>query len=140
MKKFIKIMLGVLVGGFFVLGMSGALAAGNSSSPVVKPVVNKLVVRPVPKMTRQEYLKKLQEIRKEYWKKIQVERKAHQEKMSQIHAEVQAIVKTGKCPLCSAGLRRNLSLTGWYQCEQLGAEGFRKITSLPSCSWQGFTQ
>lgn len=55
-------------------------------------------------------------------------------------AEAVAIVKTGKCPQCGAGLRRNLSITGWWQCEQLGAEGFRKDASKPSCSWQTFTE
>jgi hypothetical protein len=55
------------------------------------------------------------------------------------HAETLAIVKTGKCPTCGAGLRRNSSMTGWWQCEQLGAVGFRKDPNLPSCDWQGFT-
>lgn len=55
-------------------------------------------------------------------------------------AETQAIVKTGKCPVCGRGLRRNLSILGWWQCEQLGAVGFRKHPELPSCNWQGFTQ
>lgn len=56
------------------------------------------------------------------------------------HAETRAVVATGKCPTCGAGLKRNLSLTGWWQCEQLGAEGFRKDATKPSCSWQGFTE
>ena len=56
------------------------------------------------------------------------------------HEEVQAAVAAGRCPTCGAGLRRNLSLTGWWQCEQLGAVGFRVDPSKPSCSWQGFTQ
>jgi len=55
-------------------------------------------------------------------------------------AETRRVVATGKCPQCGAGLRRNLSLTGWWQCEQLGAEGFRKDATKPSCSWQGFTE
>lgn len=50
-----------------------------------------------------------------------------------------AIVSTGKCPQCGAGIRRNLALTGWYQCAQYGAPGFRKDSSKPSCSWQTFT-
>lgn len=68
-----------------------------------------------------------------------IERQTHQDRMDKIHAEVSAIVQTGKCPDCGRGLKRNLSMAGWYQCEQLGAEGFRKDASLPSCSWQGFT-
>lgn len=54
-------------------------------------------------------------------------------------AETRAIVASGKCPSCGRGLRRNSSITGWWQCEQLGAVGFRKDATLPSCSWQGFT-
>lgn len=62
------------------------------------------------------------------------------ERIAAAHAETKAVVASGKCPVCGAGLRRNLSLTGWWQCEQLGAEGFRKDASKPSCSWQGFTE
>lgn len=55
-------------------------------------------------------------------------------------AATRAIVTTGVCPDCGAGLRRNNSLTGWWQCQQFGAEGFRKDSSKPSCNWQGFTE
>lgn len=55
-------------------------------------------------------------------------------------AETRRIVATGVCPTCGGAIKRNLSLAGWYQCEQLGAVGFRKDASKPSCSWQGFTQ
>jgi hypothetical protein len=54
-------------------------------------------------------------------------------------AEAKAIVCTGKCPHCSRPLRRNLALTGWFQCSQLGAEGFRADASQPSCDFQTFT-
>lgn len=47
-----------------------------------------------------------------------------------------AIVRSGVCPQCGAGIRRNLAITGWYQCEQYGAEGFRKDSAKPSCSFQ----
>jgi len=50
------------------------------------------------------------------------------------------IVKSGKCPDCGSGLRRNNSLAGWWQCEQYGTEGFRKDDSRPSCSFQTFTE
>ena len=56
------------------------------------------------------------------------------------NAEARAIVKIGKCPKCGAALKRNYSLPGWYQCEQAGAEGFRKDPSKPSCSFQTFTE
>jgi hypothetical protein len=54
--------------------------------------------------------------------------------------EARAIVMTGTCPQCGGGLRRNLALTGWWQCEQYGAVGFRKDDSKPSCSFQTFTE
>ena len=54
-------------------------------------------------------------------------------------AEAVAIVQTGKCPQCGRALRRNLSLTGWFQCSQFGAEGFRADATKPSCSFQTFT-
>lgn len=56
------------------------------------------------------------------------------------HAEMRAHVARGTCPTCGAALRRNLSLTGWWQCSQLGAEGFRADASKPSCDFQGFTE
>lgn len=49
-----------------------------------------------------------------------------------------AIIATGKCPYCSRPLRRNLALTGWYQCEQFGAPSFRKDPAAAACNWQGF--
>ena len=55
-------------------------------------------------------------------------------------AEARREVATGKCPMCGGVIQRNLSLTGWYQCEQLGAVGFRKDPHKPSCSYQVFTE
>ena len=49
-------------------------------------------------------------------------------------------VARGKCPTCGGALRRNLSLAGWWQCEQLGAATFRKDPARPSCDFQGFTE
>lgn len=49
------------------------------------------------------------------------------------------IVSGGVCPCCGAGIRRNLSMAGWYQCQQYGAPGFRKDANKPSCGWQTFT-
>lgn len=40
------------------------------------------------------------------------EMEAHRARMAQIHAENAAIVATGKCPDCGAGLHRNNSLGG----------------------------
>ena len=50
------------------------------------------------------------------------------------------IVEKGTCPTCGAGLRRNSSMRGWWQCEQFGAEGFRKDGTKPSCNFQTFTE
>ena len=44
----------------------------------------------------------------------------------------------GVCPVCGGGLVRNFSIGGWVQCEQLGAECFRKDPSKPSCNFQMF--
>jgi len=54
-------------------------------------------------------------------------------------AEALAIVQTGACPDCGRPLRRNLALTGWWQCSQHGAEGFRADPSQPACEFQTFT-
>lgn len=43
------------------------------------------------------------------------ERKA---RIEAAQAETRAVVATGKCPTCSAGLRQNLSITGWWHWEE----------------------
>lgn len=53
-------------------------------------------------------------------------------------AEMREIVATGSCPLCGGKLHENLSISGWWQCEQLGSEQFRKDPTKPSCPFQGF--
>lgn len=62
------------------------------------------------------------------------------ERIKRAQEETRGVVKSGVCPLCGAGLRRNSSMTGWWQCEQFGTEIFRKDSTKPSCSWQGFTE
>lgn len=69
-----------------------------------------------------------------------IERAASRARIEAAHAETRAIVAAGKCPLCGGKPKRNLSIAGWFQCEQLGAVGFRKDASKPSCRWQGFTE
>lgn len=54
-------------------------------------------------------------------------------------AAVLEVVRGGKCPQCGSALRRNLSLTGWWQCAQYGADTHRADPSRPACSWQDFT-
>jgi len=60
--------------------------------------------------------------------------------MQDRYNEAQRIVATGKCPQCGCGLRRNLSMTGWWQCEQFGAPQFRKDPAAPDCNFQTFTR
>jgi len=62
------------------------------------------------------------------------------EHLAQIQAATRAVVATGKCPECGSKLRRNLSITGWWQCEQFGSEQFRARPQEKSCQWQGFTE
>lgn len=68
------------------------------------------------------------------------ERAAQKARMEKAEAETRAIVATGKCPCCGSRVRRNSAITGWWQCEQYGAVGFRARSADPACSWQGFTQ
>lgn len=71
------------------------------------------------------------------------ERKAERtriaERIRASEAEAARVVASGVCPTCGCGLRRNLAMGGWWQCQQYGAEGFRKDSSKPSCSFQCFT-
>ncbi len=73
-------------------------------------------------------------------RKLTAEDVARNARIQAAKEQTRAVVARGICPDCGSGIRRNLSLTGWYQCEQLGAEGFRKDASKPACSWQGFTE
>lgn len=65
---------------------------------------------------------------------------ASNERIAKAHADTQSAVNANKCPRCGRSLRRNNSLTGWWQCSQFGAVGFRADSNLPSCDWQGFTE
>ncbi|KKN81354.1 hypothetical protein LCGC14_0319670 [marine sediment metagenome] len=68
------------------------------------------------------------------------ERAESKRRIEQAQKETRAIVTTGICPECGSGLQQNLALTGWWQCDQYGADGFRKDDSKPACGWQGFTK
>lgn len=68
------------------------------------------------------------------------ERAASAARIAAAQAETRRVVESGKCPTCGSGLKRNLSISGWWQCEQLGAETHRARPQEPSCSWQGFTR
>lgn len=68
------------------------------------------------------------------------ERAAYRAKMERLYEINKGIVAAGKCPDCGAGLRRNLSIAGWWQCQQFGAVGFRKDAAKSSCDFQIFTE
>lgn len=69
-----------------------------------------------------------------------IQRAAQNARIEAAHAATRDIVASGKCPDCGGPLRCNLSITGWWQCKQFGAVGFRADASKPSCDWQGFTR
>lgn len=52
--------------------------------------------------------------------------------------EGRTAIQLNKCPRCGRPVRRNLALTGWVQCSQYGADGFRADSSQPECEWKGF--
>lgn len=73
-------------------------------------------------------------------KQKRVAMQAAKERREAAQRQARRIVEAGKCPHCGAALRRNLALSGWWQCEQFGAEGFRKDSTRPSCDFQCFTE
>jgi hypothetical protein len=58
------------------------------------------------------------------------------ERTEKRNAEYRGILDAGCCPDCGSGLKQNLSITGWWQCEQFGAAGFRMDDNKPSCDFQ----
>ena len=68
-------------------------------------------------------------------------RTCSRQKMDRIHAEAEVIVATGKCPNCGNPLRRNNSLTGWWQCVCCCSPDFgpAEYRDKPRCSFQCFT-
>lgn len=67
-------------------------------------------------------------------------RKEQNARIEAVQAEVRRVVATGRCPQCGSEVRRNNSMTGWWQCEQFGAPQFRARPDDSPCSWQGFTE
>ena len=63
-----------------------------------------------------------------------------EKRVAEAKAYVRGIVKRGVCPQCGAALKRNTSMTGWWQCEQYGAPSFRADPSAPACDFQTFTE
>lgn len=64
----------------------------------------------------------------------------HREKMDALKNAAKAVVATGKCPNCGAGIHRNLSLAGWWQCNRSGSATFRKDPTGAHCNFQTFTE
>jgi hypothetical protein len=67
-------------------------------------------------------------------------RKASELRQKTARKEAYLALVNNQCPKCGLEVRTNLALTGWVQCSQFGAEGFRAVPSMPSCDWQGFTE
>ena len=57
-------------------------------------------------------------------------KKEYQARMDAIHSESLRIRNTGKCPVCGAGLRDNLSLAGYYTV--FGRDGKRVRVCIPN--------
>lgn len=61
-------------------------------------------------------------------------------RMAASQAEAQGALAANACPTCGGPVALNLSITGWVQCQQFGAVGFRLDSARPACSWQGFAR
>lgn len=72
----------------------------------------------------------------------QTSKKQHVARMNAIHAANQQIVASGICPDCGTSLRRNLALTGWWQCDAVGRPDYRRPENRDKadCSFQCFTE
>ena len=66
------------------------------------------------------------------------DRKASAARIAAAKAEAAQVVTTGRCPTCGGKLRANLSITGWWQCEQYGSGSFRARPNEAACSFQCF--
>lgn len=66
----------------------------------------------------------------------------HVAKIWALCSKAKAIVAGGKCPDCSLPLRRNIALTGWYQCAAYGSPAYRaaEFRNAPPCLFQCFTE
>ena len=67
-------------------------------------------------------------------------RSAHATRMAAIREAAKAIVATGKCPDCGAGIHQNSSMLGWWQCDRSGSASFRRDNTGAHCSFQTFTE
>lgn len=64
------------------------------------------------------------------------------ERMAKAKAEAQQHVERGTCPQCGLPLKRNLALSGWWQCAAFGEPTFRPagFQAAAKCSFQCFTE
>lgn len=69
-----------------------------------------------------------------------VARKAHAARMESLQSAARAVVANGKCPDCGAGIHRNITIAGWWQCDRSGSASFRRDNTGAHCSWQTFTE
>ena len=67
------------------------------------------------------------------------QRQESQARIEKAQAETRAVVASGKCPVCGAGVHKNLSLTGLWKCNRSGSGSFRRDPTGSHCDWQGFT-
>ena len=54
------------------------------------------------------------------------------------NTEYMKVLAKGLCPKCGSKLKRNLSISGWWQCEQYGAVTHRARPNDPQCEYQLF--
>lgn len=60
-------------------------------------------------------------------------------RMRALNVQAHSALRLNLCPECGQHVHRNLSLTGWVQCDGFGADGFRKDPNAKPCNWQDFT-
>ncbi len=68
------------------------------------------------------------------------QKQAEKDKRMNRLREAHVHLKRGTCPDCGCGLRHNNSITGWFQCNALGAVGFQTGDGIgkPDCNFQFF--
>jgi hypothetical protein len=73
---------------------------------------------------------------------LKAQRAASQARIAEAQAEARRVRAAGVCPFCGSPVKDNSALAGWVQCVAYATPSFRaaEYRSLPSCSWQGFTQ
>lgn len=68
------------------------------------------------------------------------ERNEYRERRIQMLIRNLGILRSKVCPNCGCGIRRNSSLTGWWQCNASGADQFRVGDGIgkPHCNFDMF--